>query len=127
MLFYDQNGQLGQFQGFNNVSHEYRINNIAWSGSINSCSPVSPPQSAAPSNLRLPDEVAGLDAIARTLISTFDQVDIVALGEAHGRFRLDSELRIAMVRHPDFAKKVRFVVVEFGSTTEPRTGRQPWP
>jgi hypothetical protein len=51
----------------------------------------------------------------------FDHVDIVALGEAHGRFRLDSELRIAVVRHPDFAKKVRSVVVEFGSTTEQST------
>ena len=28
-LFYDHNGALGQFQGFNNVTHEYRINNIA--------------------------------------------------------------------------------------------------
>jgi hypothetical protein len=35
MLFYDQNGALGQFQGFNNISHEYRINNIAVGGSIN--------------------------------------------------------------------------------------------
>jgi Chaperone of endosialidase len=35
MLFYDQNGALGQFQGFNNVTHEYRINNIASSASIN--------------------------------------------------------------------------------------------
>ena len=35
MLFYDQNGALGQFQGFNNSSHEYRINNIASGGSIN--------------------------------------------------------------------------------------------
>src|SRR4029079_12354005 len=42
MLFYDQNNQLGQFQGFNNVTHEYRINNIArvtpggaFNGSIN--------------------------------------------------------------------------------------------
>jgi hypothetical protein len=33
MLFYDQNGALGQFQGFNNVTHEYRINNIAKNGS----------------------------------------------------------------------------------------------
>lgn len=79
------------------------------------------PRSAAPLNLRLPDETAGVDAIARTLISAFDQVDIVALGEAHGRFRLDSELRIALVRHPDFAKKVRSIVVEFGSTTEQST------
>jgi hypothetical protein len=35
MLFYDQNGALAQFQGFNNISHEYRINNIASAGSIN--------------------------------------------------------------------------------------------
>ena len=35
MLFYDQFGALGQFQGFNNVTHEYRINNIASNASIN--------------------------------------------------------------------------------------------
>jgi hypothetical protein len=70
--------------------------------------------------VRLPDEVAGLDGIARILISAFDQVDIVALGEAHGR-KLDFDLRIAVVRHPDFAKKVRSIVVEFGSTSEQST------
>ena len=71
-------------------------------------------------NLRLPDESAGVDAIARTLISVFDQADILALGEAHGR-ETDSDLRIAVVRHPDFAKKVRSIVVEFGSTLEQST------
>ena len=75
------------------------------------------PQISARPNLRLPDEAAGFDGIVRTLISAFDQVDIVALGEAHVR-RADSDLRIALVRHPDFAKKVRSIVVEFGSTTE---------
>jgi hypothetical protein len=35
MLFYDQNGALAQFQGFNNLTHEYRINNIASAASIN--------------------------------------------------------------------------------------------
>ena len=35
MLFYDQNGAVAQFQGFGNVTHEYRINNVASSGSIN--------------------------------------------------------------------------------------------
>jgi hypothetical protein len=41
MLFYDHTGALTQFQGYNNVSHEYRINNIArgpggvFNGSIN--------------------------------------------------------------------------------------------
>jgi hypothetical protein len=35
MLFFDQNNALGQFQGFNNGTHEYRINNIAAGGTIN--------------------------------------------------------------------------------------------
>jgi len=35
MLFYDHLGNLGQFQGFNNITKEYRINNIALNGSIN--------------------------------------------------------------------------------------------
>jgi len=79
------------------------------------------PQVAARPNMRLPDEAAGLDAIVRTLIAAFDQADIVALGEWHGRIRLDSELRIALVRHPDFAKKVRSIVIECGSATEQST------
>jgi hypothetical protein len=78
------------------------------------------PQIAARSTLQLPDEAAGLDGIVRTLISVFDRFDLVALGEAHQR-RLDSDLRIALVRHPDFAKKVRSIVVEFASTTEQST------
>ncbi|MGA3131392.1 MAG: hypothetical protein ABSD59_11365 [Terracidiphilus sp.] len=79
------------------------------------------PAIAQPPNLRLPAESAGIDAIVRTLISAFDQADIVALGEAHGRFSQESDLRIALVRNPDFAKKVRFIVVEFASTTEQPT------
>jgi hypothetical protein len=35
MLFYDQNGALAQFQGFNNANHAYVINNVATGGSIN--------------------------------------------------------------------------------------------
>jgi hypothetical protein len=68
----------------------------------------------------LPDEAAGIDGIVQTLISVFDQADIVALGEVHGR-RADSDLRIALVRHPDFVKKVRSIVVEFASTMEQST------
>jgi hypothetical protein len=78
------------------------------------------PQVAARPNLRLDDEAAGLAAIVRTLIAAFDQVDVVALGEAHER-RVDSDLRIALVRHPDFAKRVRSIVVECGSATEQST------
>src|ERR1041385_3847097 len=78
------------------------------------------PQIAARPNWRLPDEVAGLDGIVQSLISAFDQADIVALGEAHQR-KLDSDLRIALIRHPDFPRKVRSIIVEFGSTTEQST------
>jgi hypothetical protein len=75
---------------------------------------------AARPNVHLPDEATGVDAIVRTLITAFDQVDIVALGEAHER-RVDSDLRIALVRHHDFAKSVRSVVIECGSTSEQST------
>src|SRR5579863_1862809 len=51
---------------------------------------------AQPPNLRLPDESTGIDGIARTLISVFDQADIIALGETH-QWRLDTDLRIAVV------------------------------
>lgn len=73
-----------------------------------------------PSRLPLPDETVGFDSVVKTLISAFDHVDVVALGEDHWR-KVDSDLRIAIVRHPDFAKKVRFIVVEFGSSAQQST------
>jgi hypothetical protein len=75
---------------------------------------------AQATNVRLPAEAAGFDQIVRTLISAFDEADILALGEAHGR-KVDSDLRIALVHHPDFAKRTRSVVVEFASTSEQST------
>ena len=71
-------------------------------------------------NARVPDEAAGIDGITQALITVFDRFDVLALGEAHGK-QLDSALQIALVRHPDFAKKVHSIVVEFGSTTEQST------
>src|SRR5215469_18639162 len=72
------------------------------------------------SKFLLPDETAGFDRIVQTLVSAFDHVDIVALGDSHWR-KVDSDLRIALVRNPEFAKKVRFIVVEFGSTAQQPT------
>src|SRR5262245_124155 len=69
-----------------------------------SSEPVIRAQSAersAPPKVRLPDEAAGIDAIVSALISVYDEFDVVALGEMHDR-RPDSDLRIALVRHPDF-------------------------
>jgi hypothetical protein len=82
---------------------------------------VESPQVAARPTVRLPEETAGLDAIVRMLISAFDHVDVVALGEWHGHISLDSDLRIALIRHPDFVKKVRSIVVEFATSTEQAT------
>jgi hypothetical protein len=70
--------------------------------------------------VRLPDESSGIGEIVKTLVSAFDHADIMALGEAHER-KVDSDLRIALVRHPEFARKVRAIVVEFASTTEQAT------
>lgn len=46
-----------------------------------------------PRNLRLPEEAAGVDAIAQALVSVFDQADIAALGEEH-EWNPDSDLRL---------------------------------
>jgi len=75
---------------------------------------------SAPTNVRLPDESGGVDVIARALMSVFAQTDILALGESHEQ-QWESDLRIALVRHPDFAKKVRSIVVEFGRASKQAT------
>ena len=75
----------------------------------------------APTTVRLPGDAVGLDAIVRALIAAYDHADVVALGEWHGQFSLDADLRLALVRHPDFAKRVRSVVIECASTTEQAT------
>jgi hypothetical protein len=72
------------------------------------------------SKFLLPDETAGFDRIVQTLVAAFDHVAIVALADNHWR-KVDSDLRIALVRNPEFAQKVRFIVVEFGSTAQQPT------
>jgi hypothetical protein len=64
----------------------------------------------------LPNESAGTAEVVRTLLSLYDRVDIVALGESHNR-QQDSDLRLALVRDPAFARQVRSIIVEFASTT----------
>jgi hypothetical protein len=65
----------------------------------------------------LPAESAGWDVVLAGLLSTFDNANVLALGEAHGR-QVDSELRVRLIQHPDFAKKVRFIVLEFASPSQ---------
>ena len=75
---------------------------------------------AQQAKVRLPNVTAGSDKVIKALVSAFDHADIVAFGDDHWR-KLDSDLRIALVRNPDFAKKVRFIVVEFANTAQQPT------
>jgi Haem-binding uptake, Tiki superfamily, ChaN len=59
----------------------------------------------------LPAESVGWTQIVNSLVAIFDDVDIVALGETHGR-KMDSDLRLRLIRAPAFSLKVRFIVME---------------
>ena len=48
------------------------------------------------------------------LVRLFDDHQVVLLGERHSEL-LDSELRLALVRHPGFAEAVDDIVIEFGN------------
>ncbi len=65
-------------------------------------------------------EIFGFDKVVEALVSAFDHADVVALGDDHWR-KLDSDIRIQLIRHPRFAQKVRFIVVEFASTAQQPT------
>jgi uncharacterized iron-regulated protein len=60
---------------------------------------------------QLPSETAGWDNVVASLLSVFDRADVLALGEAHGR-KVDAELRLRLVRHPQFVNRVQWIVVE---------------
>jgi len=86
-----------------------------WLSTSGYATPVLQSPERAQSNVPLPAESAGWVCVLSGLISAFDSVDIVALGEAHSR-KVDSELRTRLVRHPDFPKKARIIVVEFANS-----------
>jgi len=54
------------------------------------------------------------DVLVEPILAAWDSADVVCLGERHGS-RHDSELRIALVRHPEFVRRVDVVVIEFAS------------
>jgi hypothetical protein len=54
-----------------------------------------------------------------TVLAAFDAVNVVALGEAHGR-KVDSDFRVRLIRHSEFPKKARVIVVEFVSSSYQR-------
>lgn len=65
-------------------------------------------------DVTLPAESEGWDAVLNGLVAVFDDADVLMLGEAHGR-KVDSELRLRLIRHPGFLARVRYIIVEFAS------------
>jgi hypothetical protein len=49
--------------------------------------------------------------VVERILAAWERSDVVCLGEDHGR-QFDSDLRIALVRHPAFPRTVRVIVVE---------------
>ena len=52
--------------------------------------------------------------VVQRILEVWNTADVVCLGEDHGR-EYDSELRLALVRHPDFPRTVRVIVVEMAN------------
>lgn len=71
------------------------------------------PQGSRPAAF-LPAESPGWGKTLDALLAAFDHVDVVALGEAHGR-QADLDLRLRLIRHPAFPLKARNIVTELGS------------
>jgi hypothetical protein len=56
-----------------------------------------------------------LAPIVDGILAAWDTADVVCLGEDHGR-KNDSDLRLAVIRHPDFVRKVNVIMVEFANS-----------
>ncbi len=79
--------------------------------------PALAQSAASRADFGLPAERAGWDGVLAGLLSTFNKADVLALGEAHGR-QADSDLRVRLIQHPDFARNVRFIAVECGAPSD---------
>jgi len=66
-------------------------------------------------DVRLPSATTGWDSVVTSLLSAFDHVDVVALEETRGN-KADAELRLRLVRDPDFPFRVNSIIVEFGNS-----------
>lgn len=58
-----------------------------------------------------------MQVLVAGILAAWDSHDVVCLGEDHGG-KNDSDLRIALIEHPDFARKVKTVMVEFAAVTQ---------
>jgi hypothetical protein len=62
------------------------------------------------------DEVKSrLQNIVNGILTAWEKADVVCLGEDHGS-KNDSDLRITLLEHPDFLRKVNVIIVEFADS-----------
>ena len=76
--------------------------------------PLIAPSSRAQTQTEvLPTEAtkARLQPIVKGILAAWDKADVVCLGEDHGS-KNDSDLRITLVEHPDFIRRVKVIMVE---------------
>ena len=52
-----------------------------------------------------------LQPIVTGILNAWDKADLICLGEDHGS-KNDSDLRIALVEHPDFIRRVKVIMIE---------------
>src|ERR1051325_5101448 len=76
------------------------------------------PQAKAPSRDTRRDggstEAVGWDQVIAGLLSAFDSADVVGVQATRGL--QGSDLRLRLIRHPDFPNKAQFIVVEWGNS-----------
>jgi len=65
----------------------------------------------------LVDVATDLRGIVEGILAAWEKADVVCLGEGHGD-QNDSGLRLALVRHPEFAPRVAVIVVEFADVVQ---------
>jgi hypothetical protein len=75
--------------------------------------PRSGAQSASAQKSKTTSISATVDPV-RALIAEFDRVTLVGLGERHSCLE-DSEFRLKLIRDPEFAQKVKDIVIEFAN------------
>ena len=68
-------------------------------------------------------ESPGWDKALAGILSAFDKADVVALGASRGSS--GSELRLRLIRHPDFPNKARFTAVREINKKLPKAS-SPW-
>jgi hypothetical protein len=82
-------------------------------------------QIAPAPKVRLPDESTGIDEIAKTLVSSFDQVDIVALGmDADYLFSMGEDIGIVRMLEMDYPGRT-LAVIPIGGIELPRSLNPP--